>query len=266
MDNELKGEGNSLNYTFRMHDPRVGRFFAIDPLTKKYPHYSPYSFSGNRVIDAIELEGLEEILIFKAQKENDKNYKQALKILASSGLMKEIVNKFASNNRATDIYISIGDLGGDRGNTQLMETENVITGKYQKNNKQDKLTFGNRIIGKIGALEYEDATKKAFAVLKTFDEGKVPILINIERNRTPEQIALTLYHEIVIHALDEKDKKDDVTESKEHMDFYDDPKFYSLHPSGHESPDYEDINPNSDAGKIKAIIEKTSKQIKKTSK
>lgn len=23
-DNELKGEGNSLNYTFRMHDPRVG--------------------------------------------------------------------------------------------------------------------------------------------------------------------------------------------------------------------------------------------------
>lgn len=31
-DDELKGEGNSLNYTFRMHDPRVGRFFAVDPL------------------------------------------------------------------------------------------------------------------------------------------------------------------------------------------------------------------------------------------
>jgi hypothetical protein len=43
-----------------MHDPRVGRFFAIDPLTKKYPHYSPYSFSGNKVIHKIELEGLEE--------------------------------------------------------------------------------------------------------------------------------------------------------------------------------------------------------------
>ncbi len=59
-DDELKGEGNSLNYTFRMHDPRVGRFFAVDPLTKEYPWYTPYSFSGNKVIHAVELEGLEE--------------------------------------------------------------------------------------------------------------------------------------------------------------------------------------------------------------
>jgi RHS repeat-associated protein len=58
-DDELKGKGNSLNYTFRMHDPRIGRFFAVDPLTAKYPYYSPYQFSGNRVIDMIELEGLE---------------------------------------------------------------------------------------------------------------------------------------------------------------------------------------------------------------
>jgi RHS repeat-associated protein len=58
-DDELKGEGNSLNYTFRMHDPRVGRFFAVDPLFREYPHNSPYAFSENRVIDMIELEGLE---------------------------------------------------------------------------------------------------------------------------------------------------------------------------------------------------------------
>jgi RHS repeat-associated protein len=58
-DDELKGEGNSLNYTFRMHDPRVGRFFATDPMFREYPFYSPYQFSGNRVIDMVELEGLE---------------------------------------------------------------------------------------------------------------------------------------------------------------------------------------------------------------
>jgi RHS repeat-associated protein len=61
MDDELKGEGNSLNYTYRMHDPRVGRFFAVDPLAPKYPHNSPYAFSENRVLDCIELEGLEKI-------------------------------------------------------------------------------------------------------------------------------------------------------------------------------------------------------------
>jgi RHS repeat-associated protein len=59
-DNEIKGEGNSLNYTFRMHDPRAGRFFARDPLAHKYPWYSPYQFSGNKVIRFVELEGLEE--------------------------------------------------------------------------------------------------------------------------------------------------------------------------------------------------------------
>ncbi|PTD14272.1 hypothetical protein C6N29_07415 [Flavobacterium columnare] len=43
-----------------MHDPRIGRFFAIDPLTHKYPWYSPYQFAGNKVIQFVELEGLEE--------------------------------------------------------------------------------------------------------------------------------------------------------------------------------------------------------------
>lgn len=45
-----------------MHDPRIGRFFAVDPLAPKYPHNSPYAFSENRVIDGIELEGLEVVL------------------------------------------------------------------------------------------------------------------------------------------------------------------------------------------------------------
>ncbi|MFM9987960.1 RHS repeat-associated core domain-containing protein, partial [Flavobacterium sp.] len=62
-DDELKGEGNSLNYTFRMHDSRVGRFFTIDPLTKKYPMLSPYHFGGNNPISLIELEGLEGVSV-----------------------------------------------------------------------------------------------------------------------------------------------------------------------------------------------------------
>jgi len=58
-DDELKGEGNSLNYTFRMHDPRVGRFFATDPLESRYSFMTPYQFSSNSTIGAVELEGLE---------------------------------------------------------------------------------------------------------------------------------------------------------------------------------------------------------------
>ena len=62
-DDEVKGEGNYINYKYRMHDPRVGRFFATDLLEKTYPNNSPYAFSQNIVINAIELEGLEAYFI-----------------------------------------------------------------------------------------------------------------------------------------------------------------------------------------------------------
>ena len=64
-DDEVKGEGNSVNYKYRMHDPRIGRFFAVDPLSKQYPHNSPYAFSENMVIHAVELEGLEAKIVTK---------------------------------------------------------------------------------------------------------------------------------------------------------------------------------------------------------
>ncbi len=44
-------------------DREVTRFMSVDPLAKDYPHNSPYAFSENRVVDAIELEGLELFLI-----------------------------------------------------------------------------------------------------------------------------------------------------------------------------------------------------------
>ncbi len=61
-DDEVKGNGNSINYKYRMYDTRLGRFFVRDPLSAIYAYNSPYAFSENRVIDGIELEGLEVFL------------------------------------------------------------------------------------------------------------------------------------------------------------------------------------------------------------
>ena len=44
---------------YRIHDARLGRFLSRDPLAPDYPWNSPYAFSENRVVDRIELEGLE---------------------------------------------------------------------------------------------------------------------------------------------------------------------------------------------------------------
>ena len=58
-DDEVKGEGSTVNYTYRLHDTRIGRFFAVDPYVWKFAYYSPYHFSSNSPIISIELEGLE---------------------------------------------------------------------------------------------------------------------------------------------------------------------------------------------------------------
>jgi RHS repeat-associated protein len=58
-DDDIMGEGNWEDYGMRTYNPRIGRFFATDPLTKQYPALTPYQFSSNTPIWAIDLDGLE---------------------------------------------------------------------------------------------------------------------------------------------------------------------------------------------------------------
>ncbi|MFP9119354.1 RHS repeat-associated core domain-containing protein, partial [Flavobacterium sp. RNTU_13] len=58
-DDEVKGEGDSYDYGFRMYDPRIARFMSIDPLTSDYPYLTPYQFASNRPLDGVDLDGKE---------------------------------------------------------------------------------------------------------------------------------------------------------------------------------------------------------------
>jgi RHS repeat-associated protein len=49
------------SFKWRNYDMAIGRFMSIDPLTEKYMDWTPYAFSGNRVVDSRELEGLEPV-------------------------------------------------------------------------------------------------------------------------------------------------------------------------------------------------------------
>src|SRR6218665_3861694 len=106
-DDEIKGEGNSLNYEYRMHDPRLGRFFAIDPLSGSYPWNSPYAFSENRVIDAVELEGLEKVVVHEYNRETKKFVKTKTEINYS---FEKNINRYiyrdASGKITRDVYKS----------------------------------------------------------------------------------------------------------------------------------------------------------------
>ena len=57
-DNDVKGEGNQVDYGARIYDPRVGRFYSVDPLIHQYAYYSPYLFAGNSPILNLDVDGM----------------------------------------------------------------------------------------------------------------------------------------------------------------------------------------------------------------
>jgi RHS repeat-associated protein len=52
-----EGRGNSYDFGARMYNPRVTRFFSLDPMKNKMPWQTPYAFASNTPIIAIDKNG-----------------------------------------------------------------------------------------------------------------------------------------------------------------------------------------------------------------
>ncbi len=100
----------------RIYDPRLGRFLSVDPLTNKFPWFTPYQFAGNMPIWAIDLDGAEpeiQTLAFLERKFLGTNYIQR----TQNGFIERM------QKTVNDLYHSIKDaflsqpittaLGGD---------------------------------------------------------------------------------------------------------------------------------------------------------
>lgn len=62
LQNKEFSDGGGLEmyeFKYRFDDPQIGRFWSVDPLASKYAYNSPYAFSEDKVINSVELEGLE---------------------------------------------------------------------------------------------------------------------------------------------------------------------------------------------------------------
>jgi RHS repeat-associated protein len=169
-DDEIKGEGNSMNFTYRMHDPRVGRFFARDPLEKSYPWNSPYAFSENRVIDGIELEGLERIRvdIINQKKQIAVVTIEKIGLIVQDGVRKVIPNEEIVSSTVNSIF--------KRGNRTLFVSELP--------SENSNLTF-------ISKKEWKEKVKNGESAYKI----KVKYAVSIERtsaedafNKSPNQL------------------------------------------------------------------------------
>lgn len=57
------GGGATYDYGFRVYDGRIGKFLSVDPLAREYSWNSSYAYAENQVIWAIDLDGLERLII-----------------------------------------------------------------------------------------------------------------------------------------------------------------------------------------------------------
>jgi RHS repeat-associated protein len=76
-DDEVKGDGNQLDYKMRIYDPRLGRFLSVDAIADEYPQLTPYQFASNQPIESVDMDGLER-MDYRAIKGDDGKAKLTL--------------------------------------------------------------------------------------------------------------------------------------------------------------------------------------------
>jgi RHS repeat-associated protein len=97
-DNEVKGQGNSLDFGARIYDSRLGRWMSTDPLAKKFSSWSPYNYCLSSPITLVDPDGKQPIkpgaknvkALMKLLRENDvKNIQDALNVFHAASFQQE---------------------------------------------------------------------------------------------------------------------------------------------------------------------------------
>jgi len=175
-DNDIYGEGNAYNFDNRIQDPRLGRWFSLDPLQKKYPDESNYAFTSDNPI------------IYKDADGKDKYY--TLTIIYENG-SKSILTKDIDKNYSeyssihgydndsyykTDLYINLTvDLRGN--NINVTRTKEVVTKKtsdrvYATNLLVKGLKYVGSCLGILGDnKEYRGKTKGGYTLTSEFSKN-----------------------------------------------------------------------------------------------
>lgn len=86
------------SFKWRNYMPDIGRFFNPDPLSDQYSYQSHYNFSENRVVDGVELEGLEFVDFKIAMRESQKAQVKALDNGASRAEAQKVYQQTYNTN------------------------------------------------------------------------------------------------------------------------------------------------------------------------
>jgi RHS repeat-associated protein len=151
--NQEFGDDFGINYyefKYRNHDPQIGRFIQIDPLSEDYVYNSTYAFSENKVTTHVELEGLEAVLF--SEKAN----------ILKGNVGHTFVAVGSGESTTVYTYGRYAELGKQKGslNPTNMSGEGVLI----KLQGTDATNFIDKYVNDNGATAYE---------FKSADENKV---------------------------------------------------------------------------------------------
>lgn len=195
-DAEVKGEGNSYDYGFRIYDPRIGKFLSVDPLASKYPGITPYAFVANSPLMYVDLDG-REIFLYHAV-----NYDHNGKLIFKSGEV--------SHKTERVLAAMMGTVEGRTFVGQFAKKGQTIGGHTFS---EDGVNAGHDLVITDFSLE----EYKGKAGVPIINDGELPIIINEERKNVTVNVSLVSYdesegdvaetaaHEMQLHGYKAKD-------------------------------------------------------------
>nr|WP_299205687.1 RHS repeat-associated core domain-containing protein [uncultured Brumimicrobium sp.] len=122
MDDEISGSGNSIDFGARMYNPRIGRWFSLDPFAAEYPSFSDYSAMANNPILNIDKDGEKIYIYYTTKDENGKTinkayeYGSGLKLPKDKFVRKTVRTLNRLEKRGKDPYGIIDKFANDEDN------------------------------------------------------------------------------------------------------------------------------------------------------
>jgi len=222
-DNDLYGEGNAYAFEYRIHDPRLGRFLSVDPVSSTYPWNSPYAFAENDVLRFIDLEGLETPSTPSTVK-SDGIYTTAIDNTNTAGIFDHTKEPVHSANKIPTA--TVGASGGE-GDSKQFKYNLELYGPWvlpfydvsKKLIKGDRITWLDIGIEAAGFIPFGKVVGKAYKVVakSEFAEGAVKELVTFFKNNVDEST------DVIIDRLN-KGVKSHEKRIVEHTDWIANPK------------------------------------------
>jgi RHS repeat-associated protein len=155
-DNDVKGEGNQIDYGMRIYDPRLGLWLSKDALQSKHPYMSPYNFCYSNPLILLDPDGKDVII------QDQKGNKVA--VVKADG--KIIAEKGKENSWEVHSYQEAQAYLAGKGNLTFLEKNSratIIRITTEINENGSGFTAGHTVLtgkdlNKDGKLEMAEVT------------------------------------------------------------------------------------------------------------